>query len=190
MTKVAIWCRHEGDNIIGIGADIPWCVPADSKRFRKSTRGQTLVVGKKTYESFPNRTLPNRKFIVITRQADYEVSDRQNHTVMSDIKKLKDYPEDLYISGGAAIYDAFFADSALRPEIVVDCVYHGALKGGLTGEPVSVDKSAAILEQKYKPLPSPFELDNVTTIIWLLKGAFVEQSVVKKILQYLEAEGK
>lgn len=64
------------------------------------------------------------------------------------------------------------------------------MKGGLTGEPVSVDKSAAILEQKYKPLPFHFELDNVTTIIWLLKGAFVEQSVVKKILQYLETEGK
>ena len=50
--------------------------------------------------------------------------------------------------------------------------------------------SNAILEQKYKPLPFHFELDNVTTIIWLLKGAFVEQSVVKKILQYLRFFGK
>ena len=148
------------------------------------------MVGKKTYESFPNRTLPNRKFLVVTRQTDYEVSDVKNHQVISDIKMLKDYPEDLYISGGAAIYDAFFADSALRPEIVVDCVYHGDLQSGLTGEPVSVDKSVAVLEQKYRPLPFHFELDNVTTTIWLLKGAFVEQSVVKKILQYLETEGK
>ena len=75
MTKVAIWCRHDGDNIIGVGADIPWCVPSDSKRFRNITKEQTLVVGKKTYESFPNRTLPNRKFLVVTRQTDYEVSD-------------------------------------------------------------------------------------------------------------------
>ena len=42
MTKVAIWCRHEGDNIIGVGADIPWCVPSDSKRFRNITKEQTL----------------------------------------------------------------------------------------------------------------------------------------------------
>ena len=103
---------------------------------------------------------------------------------------MKDYPEDLYISGGAAIYDAFFENSSLRPEIVVDCVYHGELRKGLSGEPVSVDKSVAVLEQKYKPLPMSFELDNVTTKIWLLKDAFVEQSVVKKILQYLETEGK
>ena len=72
----------------------------------------------------------------------------------------------------------------------MDCVYHGALKGGLNDDPVSVDKSVAVLEQKYKPLPISFELDNVTTTVWLLKGAFVEQSVVKKILQYLETEGK
>lgn len=190
MTKVAIWCRHQDDNIIGIGADIPWNVPSDSRRFRNLTKEKTLVVGKKTYESFPNRTLPNRKFLVVTRQADYEVSDVKNHKVVSDIKILKDYPEDLYISGGAAIYDTFFENSSLRPEIVVDCVYHGELREGLDGEQVSVDKSVAVLEQKYKPLPVSFELDNVTTTVWLLKGAFVEQSVVKKILQYLETEGK
>ncbi len=190
MTKVAIWCRHQGDNIIGIGADIPWNVPSDSRRFRGLTKEKTLVVGKKTYESFPNRTLPNRKFLVVTRQADYEVSDVKNHKVISDIKMLKDYPEDLYISGGAAIYDAFFEDSSLRPEIVVDCVYFGELRKDISGELVSVDKSVKVLEQKYKPLPISFELDNVKTTIWLLKGAFVEQSVVKKILQYLETEGK
>ena len=154
------------------------------------TKEKTLVVGKKTYESFPNRTLPNRKFLVVTRQADYEVSDVKNHKVISDIKMLKDYPEDLYISGGAAIYDAFFEDSSLRPEIVVDCVYSGELRKDISGEPVSVDKSVKVLEQKYKPLPISFELDNVKTTIWFLKGAFVEQSVVKKILQYLETEGK
>lgn len=190
MTKIAIWCRHEADNIIGIGADIPWNIPSDSKRFRNLTKEKTLVVGKKTYESFPNRTLPNRRFIVVTRQTDYEVSDPQNHQLVSDIKKLKDYPEDLYISGGAAVYDAFFTEPTLRPEIVVDCVYHGALTTGLLGDPAIITKSVDVLKQKYLPLPQQFELDNVTTTVWLLKGAFVEQSVVKKILQYLETEEK
>ena len=50
--------------------------------------------------------------------------------------------------------------------------------------------SVAILEQKYFALPQQFELDDVTTTVWLKKGDFVEQSLVKKILQYLETEGK
>lgn len=190
MTKIAIWCRHEGDNVIGIGAEIPWNIPSDSRRFRNLTKEKTLVVGKKTYESFPNRTLPNRRLIVVTRQPDYEVSDSQNHRIVSDLKSLKDYPEDLYISGGAVIYDAFFEEPALRPEIVVDCVYHGALKDGISGESASVDKSVTVLEKKYMPLSQHFEMDNVTTTVWLLKGAFVAQNVVKEILQYLEMEEK
>ena len=33
MTKVAMWCRHEADNLIGIGDDIPWHIPSDSRFF-------------------------------------------------------------------------------------------------------------------------------------------------------------
>ena len=86
MTKVAIWCRHTGDNIIGIGAAIPWHVKSDFQRFRRITEGQTLVAGQKTYESFPGRTLPNRKIFVLTDDAGYEVADEKNHTAVHDIK--------------------------------------------------------------------------------------------------------
>ena len=75
MTKVAIWCRHINDNIIGIGPQIPWHIPSDFKRFRKMTEGCNLVAGETTYESFPNKTLPNRDIYVLTLNKDYEVSD-------------------------------------------------------------------------------------------------------------------
>lgn len=190
MTIISIWCRHIGDNIIGIGANIPWNVPSDAKRFRNITKEQTLVVGKKTYESFPNRTLPNRKFLVVTSNKEYEVSDIKNHQVVNDIKKLKDYPEDLYVSGGAGIYNAFFAENKLMPDIVVDCVYFGEIDNSLDGEKIAVTPSVEIMQKKYWSLPQTFELDNVKTTIWLKKGDFVEQSVVKKIITYLETEGK
>ena len=51
MTKVAIWCRHETDNLIGIGTDIPWHIPSDSKFFADVINGQDVVFGRKTYES-------------------------------------------------------------------------------------------------------------------------------------------
>lgn len=190
MSIVSIWCRHEGDNVIGIGADIPWYIPSDAKRFRNLTLGQTLVVGDKTYESLPNRTLPNRKFIVLSKEADYKVSDDVNHKVVNDVTLLIDYPEDLYLSGGASVYRLFFTDKRLMPDIVVDCVYHGNIREGLQGPKIDVSASVAVLEKEYTPLPQTFELDNVVTTVWLKRKSFVEQSVVKRILSYLETEGK
>ena len=75
------------------------------------------------------------------------------------------------------------------PDIVVDCVYQGEIAPELT-DLINVNKSVEVLEQKYFALPQRFELDNVITTVWLKKGDFVEQSVVKNILTYLENEGK
>ncbi len=75
------------------------------------------------------------------------------------------------------------------PDIVVDCVYNGEITAD-TENLINIDASVAVLEKKYFALPQKFELDNVVTTVWLKKGDFVEQSVVKKILNYLETEGK
>ena len=190
MTKISIWCRHVGDSIIGIGPNIPWSIPSDMKRFKHLTTGNTLVVGKNTYESFPNRTLPNRKLLVVYPDLDYEVSDKENHKVINNLEQLKDYEDDLYVVGGASIYKAFYTTEGLKPEIAVDCVYQGDLPTNLSGDPVSVSACIEVLEKEYTPLPQTFTLDNIITTVWLKKNAFVSQEAVKKILNYLETEGK
>ena len=190
MAIISIWCRHHGDSIIGIGADIPWSIPSDMRRFRHLTVGNTLVAGKNTYESFPNRTLPNRKLLVVYPSADYEVSDPENHRVITDLAQLKDYPEDLYVVGGASIYHAFFHTGYLQPDIVVDCVYNGEINKSLQGTPVTVAACVEVLQQKYHRLPQTFELDNIVTAIWVKKGDFIPQAKIKKILDYMETEGK
>ena len=53
--------------------------------------------------------------------------DAENHTICDNIEKLVDYPENLYISGGAGVYAMFFNTPALRPDVVVDCVYGGEI---------------------------------------------------------------
>lgn len=94
-----------------------------------------MVVGQTTYESFPNRTLPNRNIYVLTLDEEYEVSDKEHHFVVNDVNFFKDFEEDLYISGGASVYKLFMTGSSkLMPEIVVDCVYKGELKAGLEGQ--------------------------------------------------------
>ena len=179
MTKIAIWCRHDGDNIIGIGPDIPLYIPSDFKRFRRITEKANITCGQTTYESYPNRTLPYRKIYVLTFDENYEVSDKQNHFVVNDAKALKDFDEPLYICGGASIYKMFMQKMA--PEIIVDCCYHGELNPELKGQPVDITECIDTMKQKYKQISPDYDEDNVTTTIWVKKGEFVPQEVLKHI---------
>ena len=57
-------------NIIGNENTIPWYVPEDLQYFRKTTQNHVVIMGRKTYESFPNGPLPKRLNIVLTRTPD------------------------------------------------------------------------------------------------------------------------
>ncbi|MBE6450722.1 MAG: dihydrofolate reductase [Alphaproteobacteria bacterium] len=190
MTKVAVWCRHQNDNIIGIGPHIPWHISSDFKRFRRITEGQNIVAGEKTYESFPNRTLPNRKIYVLTLNKNYEVSDKENHFVVSDINNFQEFEQDLYISGGATIYKLFMnKHEKLMPDIVVDSMYKGEINPDLKGDKIDISECIEIMSKKYFKISSDYEEDNITTTVWVKKGDFVEQSVLKRIILAIENKG-
>lgn len=187
MTIVSVWCRHENDNVIGIGANIPWHISSDFKRFKRLTEGQVLIAGEKTYESFPNRTLPNRKIYILTFNQNYEVSDPKNHFVVTDINSFKDRKETLYVSGGASVYKAFMTgDFELQPDVVVDCCYHGAMDPTLQGQKVDITPCVEALSKNYKQISEDYLEDNVTTRVFVKTGDFVEQSVIKHIIEAIE----
>lgn len=189
MTKIAVWCRHQGDNVIGIGPNIPWHIPSDFKRFRRLTEGQTLIAGQTTYESFPNRTLPNRKILVLTFNPDYELSDTENHQVITDIKYFKEAEGNFYISGGASIYKAFFAGgSKLMPDIIVDSMYCGEINPDLKGVPVDISPCIESMNKNYRQISQDYKLDNVITTVHIRKGEFVDQDVLKHIIESIEAK--
>ena len=58
------------NNELGKGADLLWHFPNDFKHFKALTTGHCIIMGRKTFETF-KKPLPNRKHIVLTRQADY-----------------------------------------------------------------------------------------------------------------------
>lgn len=185
MTKVAIWCRHEGDNIIGIGPRIPWHIPSDFRRFRKITEGENLVVGEKTYESFPNRTLPNRSLHILTLNPDYEVSDKERHFVYNDINDFKEFEQNLYICGGATIYKLFMTSGEkLMPDVIVDCKYCGEVDK-LDGPKIDIAPCIESMEKNYRKMSPDYEQENVLTSLWVKKGDFVEQSVLKKLINII-----
>lgn len=187
MTKVAVWCRHEGDNIIGIGKDIPWDVPSDVRKYIKIVSGYTIVAGRTTYETLPS-SFDSEKILVLTSNPDYELKNPKKHRLVGKMNVFKDLEEDLYICGGAKVYEAFInGGSKLMPDIIVDCVYHGSLTAG-TGEEVDITPCIEQLSKKYFKISSDYEQDGVTTCIYVKRGDFVEQSVLKRILSIIEVD--
>ena len=60
------------NNILGKDNTLVWHLPNDFKRFKTLTTGHCIIMGRKTFESFP-KPLPNRTHIVITRQNNYSI---------------------------------------------------------------------------------------------------------------------
>lgn len=188
MTIVAMWCRHEGDNVIGTGGSIPWSVASDAKHFLDVVAGQTVVCGRKTYESFKDRTLPGCEIFVLTRDEGYAVSDAACHYAVTGLKEISDVVEekDIYIAGGAVIYDLFMTGKEkLKPQVVVDCVYDGEMES-LAEDVAEISVSVKALEKNYRRISPFYCQDGVKSAIYLKKGEFVEQKVLKRIVEILE----
>ena len=91
------------NNALGKNNDLLWHLPNDFKRFKEITSGHHIIMGRKTFESFP-KPLPNRTHVIITRQNDFEY---EGCVVVQNIEKaLSVCPinENLYIIGGGEIY--------------------------------------------------------------------------------------
>ncbi len=85
---------------LGFGNKLPWNLPDDLKRFKEITRGHTIIMGRKTYESI-GRLLPARKNIIITRDTAYKVEGGTVlHTLDEAIKECANEPEAFVIGGG------------------------------------------------------------------------------------------
>lgn len=89
------------NRIIGDSNKLIWHLPADLKRFKDLTTGNSIVMGRKTYESI-GRPLPNRRNIIITRDTDYSVDGCE--VVNSVEEALLLTGNNCFIIGGGEIY--------------------------------------------------------------------------------------
>jgi len=94
------------NNVIGKGNDIPWYIPEDLEHFKKLTTGNTVIMGRKTYESLPKeyRPLPNRINIVITRDKTYQAKGCLVVNSLEDAITKADNDREIFIIGGGQIY--------------------------------------------------------------------------------------
>jgi dihydrofolate reductase len=101
------------NNALGKDNDLLWHLPDDFKRFKKLTIGHKIIMGRKTFESFPN-PLPKRVHIIITRDTNYTVPFEDCiivHSLEAALQLVSE--EDAFIIGGGEIYKQgeAFADS-------------------------------------------------------------------------------
>ena len=105
---------------IGKGGKLPWHYPADLKHFKQTTTGNAIVMGSNTWRSI-GQPLSNRLNIVLTRRAQLDTADNliflRNEDEAADLSKF--LAGDLYVIGGAHIYEAFapLIDSWIVTEI-------------------------------------------------------------------------
>ena len=100
---VIIIAAIASNNALGKDNQLIWHLPADLKRFKSTTLGQTVVMGRKTFESL-GKALPYRNKIVITQNKNFEAADI---TVVHSLEKaleISKNKEKIYILGGAEIY--------------------------------------------------------------------------------------
>lgn len=107
MMKIALIAVIDQNNGIGKDNKLLCHLPADLKRFKTLTTGNSIIMGRKTFESLPNGSLPNRRNIVITYNPDYFAKDCNiAHSVEKAIE-LSDKDKECFIIGGEQIYKIF-----------------------------------------------------------------------------------
>ncbi len=97
---VTIIAAAAENNALGKNNDLVWHLPDDFKRFKRLTTGHYIIMGRKTFESFP-KLLPNRIHVVITRNKKYQP---EGVIVVDSLQKAleiaKDDPQPFIIGGG------------------------------------------------------------------------------------------
>lgn len=100
IIQIAAAAEH---NELGKDNKLVWHLPDDFKRFKQITTGHHIILGRKTFESFP-KPLPNRTHVIITRNKNYKAEGCIIVNSIEEALKIVPKNEDAFIIGGAEIY--------------------------------------------------------------------------------------
>lgn len=107
MINIIVAIARKG--AIGHGGDLLFPISADLKRFKAITMGHPIIMGRKTFESFPKGPLPGRRNIVVTRNADYSREGIETAGSLEEAVALARQTDDeVFIIGGGTIYEQGF----------------------------------------------------------------------------------
>ena len=102
-TLISLIVAMAQNGVIGRGNALPWRLPEDLRRFKQSTLGKPILMGRKTFESI-GRPLPGRANLVLTRDRDWHAAGViAVHSVEDALRQTRTCDE-LVAIGGAEIY--------------------------------------------------------------------------------------
>ena len=124
MTWVGLIWAEAADGVIGAAGGMPWHVPEDLAHFKEITMTAPVVMGRKTWDSLPERfrPLPDRENIVITRQQDWSVDGvRRAANVSEAVRGI----ERVWIIGGAEIFRQVIGEADRLEVTEIDIAVEG-----------------------------------------------------------------
>jgi len=88
---------------IGKDNELLWHLPADLKHFKAVTKGHTIIMGRKTFDSI-KKPLPHRRNIVVTRNSDLKIEGAEVVNTVDEALAICQAEQEVFIVGGAEIY--------------------------------------------------------------------------------------
>jgi len=108
MSRIGMIWAEARDGVIGAAGGMPWHVPEDLAHFKAVTMGAPVVMGRRTWESFPDRfrPLPGRRNIVVTRDARWEADGAERAGSLDEAFAVAGDAETVWVIGGGQLYRA------------------------------------------------------------------------------------
>ena len=133
MSAIVFVLAMSENGVIGDRGKIPWRIAEDMRHFKAVTLGKPIIVGRKTWDSFPRKPLPGRTNIVVTRDRAFSADGAVVAHSLDDALALaqSENPSEIVIAGGADIYDALRA----RADRIYLTEVHAAFDGDVALAP-------------------------------------------------------
>lgn len=98
---LSILVAHDQQRVIGVNNQLPWHLPSDLKHVKSLTTGNTLVMGRATFESI-GKPLPNRRNVVLTRNKSFKP---EGVDAIHSFEEIYDLPGHVFIFGGQSLFE-------------------------------------------------------------------------------------
>lgn len=114
--SIVFYLARADNGVIGVDGALPWRIPADLRRFKAMTAGKPMVMGRKTFESFPD-LLVGRRHIVLTRDRIWQAPGAEVVHTAAEAIALAGEADEVAVIGGAEIFAMFEADRVELTEV-------------------------------------------------------------------------
>lgn len=113
------------NRVIGKDNKLPWHIAEELKNFKRLTTGNTIIMGRKTFESI-GKPLPNRNNIVVSTSMNQIAGITVCKTITEALEKAKLYSKETFVIGGGAIFEQTIQ--------IADKMYISYVKGDYDGD--------------------------------------------------------